>query len=87
MECRGSGGIRVGNQTPCAQVLRVQRDVRSQRPCRTTLRDLEKCGQENRIPDAEGLVRARIGQFERVRSFLTGSLEPAVGATITGDAT
>jgi len=45
------------------------------------LRDLEKCGNENRVPDAEILLRQLEGQFERVRSFLTQFVEPDAGTS------
>ena len=50
------------------------------------LRDLETCGLEGRMTDATGLVKKIKIQFEGIRDFLTAILEPAVGASITGDA-
>jgi PAS domain S-box-containing protein len=50
------------------------------------LRELEISGQEGRMTDAAGLVEKIRIQFEGVRDFLAGSLEQAVGASITGDA-
>ena len=50
-----------------------------------TLRDLEKCGHENRMSDAKILQRKLDEQFERVKSFLARFVEPAADSASEGD--